>query len=352
MKPIICRFLLNSGLFSLRGILLIEEFCKSVSAYAEAGFFFCFFIRQKQRQEKNTGIKRTGGDFLIQIKDLTITHRKDLRTLVSDFQLVLQDGDKAVIIGEEGNGKSTLLQWIYDPARIDGYADARGIRILGDEKLAFLSQELEPEDKEKTVYGFFSEEDVFFQQSPGELGRMAKNFGVANDFYYREQRMGSLSGGEKIKAQLMRILMGNPDVLLLDEPSNDVDVDTLLLLEKLICGWKKIVLFVSHDEALITRTANMVVHLEQIRKKTESRYTVKHLRYEEYVRSREDLFETQSRLAANERKEKRKKEEKFQRILQSVNHAQNSVSRQDPHSAALLKKKMHSVKSMGRRFEK
>ena len=183
---------------------------------------------------------------MIQIKDLTITHRKDLRTLVSDFQLVLQDGDKAVIIGEEGNGKSTLLQWIYDPARIDGYADARGIRILGDEKLAFLSQELEPEKKEKTVYEFFSEEDAFFQQSPGELGRMAKNFGVANDFYYREQRMGSLSGGEKIKAQLMRVLMGNPDVLLLDEPSNDVDVDTLLLLEKLICGWKKIVLFVSH----------------------------------------------------------------------------------------------------------
>lgn len=289
---------------------------------------------------------------MIQIKDLTITHRKDLRTLISDFQLVLQDGDKVVIIGEEGNGKSTLLQWIYDPARIDRYADARGIRILGDEKLAFLSQELEPEEKEKTVYEFFSEEDAFFQQSPGELGRMAKDFGVANDFYYRDQRMGSLSGGEKIKAQLMRILMGNPDVLLLDEPSNDVDMDTLLLLEKLICGWKKIVLFISHDEALITHTANMVIHLEQIRRKTQSRYTVKHLSYEKYVRSRDDLFETQARQAANERKEKRKRDEKYQRILQSVNHAQNSASRQDPHSAALLKKKMHSVKSMGRRFEK
>ena len=144
---------------------------------------------------------------MIQIKDLTITHRKDLRTLVSDFQLVLQDGDKAVIIGEEGNGKSTLLQWIYDQARIDGYADARGIRILGDEKLAFLSQELEPEEKEKTVYEFFSEEDAFFLQSPGELGRMAKDFGVESEFYYRDQRMGALSGGEKIKAQLMRICL-------------------------------------------------------------------------------------------------------------------------------------------------
>ena len=289
---------------------------------------------------------------MIQIKDLTITHRKDLRTLVSDFQLVLQDGDKAVIIGEEGDGKSTLLQWIYDPGRIAGYAEAKGIRILGNEKTAFLPQELEPEEKEKTVYEFFSEEDAFFLQSPGELGRMAKDFGVESEFYYRDQRMGALSGGEKIKAQLMRILMGKPDILLLDEPSNDVDMDTLLLLQKLICGWKKIVLFVSHDEALITHTANMVIHLEQIRRKTQSRYTVKHLCYEEYVRAREDLFETQARQASNERKEKRKRDEKYQRILQSVHHAQNSVSRQDPHSAALLKKKMHSVKAIGRRFEK
>lgn len=187
---------------------------------------------------------------LIQIKDLIITHRKELHTLVSDFQMVLQDGDKAVIIGEEGNGKSTLLQWIYDPGRIAGYAEAKGGRILGNEKTAFLPQELEPEEKEKTVYEFFSEEDAFFLQSPGELGRMAKDFGVESEFYYRDQRMGVLSGGEKIKAQLMRILMGKPDILLLDEPSNDVDMNTLLLLEKLICGWKKIVLFVSHDEGI------------------------------------------------------------------------------------------------------
>ena len=125
---------------------------------------------------------------------------------------MLNDGDKAVIIGEEGNGKSTLLQWIYDPDLIAGYADASGIRILGEAKTAFLPQELEQEDRTKTVYEFFSEEEAFLLQTPGDLGRMAKDFGTEPDFYYLDQRMETLSGGEKIKAQLMRILMRKPDI--------------------------------------------------------------------------------------------------------------------------------------------
>ena len=55
---------------------------------------------------------------MLQIKSLTITHKKDLRTIVRDFNLVLNSGDKAVLIGEEGNGKSTLLKWIFDPALV------------------------------------------------------------------------------------------------------------------------------------------------------------------------------------------------------------------------------------------
>ena len=58
---------------------------------------------------------------MMQIKKLTLTHKKDLRVILEDFQLVLNDGDKAVIIGEEGNGKSTLLKWMYDPALTEDY---------------------------------------------------------------------------------------------------------------------------------------------------------------------------------------------------------------------------------------
>lgn len=68
---------------------------------------------------------------MIQINGLTLTHRKDLRVILEDFNLVLNDGDKAVIIGEEGNGKSTLMKWLYDPLFVDDYMEANGKRMLG-----------------------------------------------------------------------------------------------------------------------------------------------------------------------------------------------------------------------------
>ena len=60
---------------------------------------------------------------MLQIKNLNLTHKKDLRVILSEFNLVLNKGDKAVIIGEEGNGKSTLMKWIYNPLLIDNYIE-------------------------------------------------------------------------------------------------------------------------------------------------------------------------------------------------------------------------------------
>ena len=60
---------------------------------------------------------------MIQVKNLTLTHRKDLRDLTENFSFVIGDGDKAAIIGEEGNGKSTLLKWVYDPGLIESYCE-------------------------------------------------------------------------------------------------------------------------------------------------------------------------------------------------------------------------------------
>ena len=188
---------------------------------------------------------------MLQIKDLTITHLKDLRVILDKFNMVLNDGDKAVIIGEEGNGKSTLLKWIYNPELAEEYTECTGERISSREVMGYLPQELPSADKYKSLYEYFSGCEDFFNKNPKELSEMAAKFNVPTDFFYRDQLMESLSGGEKIKAQLMRIFMGNPTVLLLDEPSNDIDLSTLEFLEKLIKDWKRIVLFISHDETLI-----------------------------------------------------------------------------------------------------
>ena len=63
---------------------------------------------------------------MLQIKDLTITHRKDFRIILEKFNLTLNDKDKAVIIGEEGNGKSTLMKWIYDQSMAEEYTECEG----------------------------------------------------------------------------------------------------------------------------------------------------------------------------------------------------------------------------------
>ncbi len=289
---------------------------------------------------------------MLQIKKLNLTHKKDLRIILNDFNLVLNDGDKAVIIGEEGNGKSTLMKWIYNPSLVENYIEADGERIMGHERLGYLPQEMLDEDKEKTIYEYFSEEEIFWEKTPKELSVIAGKFGMKNDFFYSNQTMGSLSGGEKVKTQLMRLFIRDVSVLLLDEPSNDIDIATLTLLEKIINDWKHIVLFISHDETLIERTANMVIHIEQIIRKTKARYTVAKLPYRRYVEERLHKFEIQKQRALSDRREKKIRDEKYQRVMQSVQGALRSCTRQAPSVAKNLKDKMHTVKAMGRRFER
>lgn len=289
---------------------------------------------------------------MLQIKNLTLTHKKDLREILSNFSCVFNNGDKAVIIGEEGNGKSTLLKWLYDPSLVEEYCEAEGERLVSGEVLGYLAQELPKEDQQKSVYEFFSEQESFWNQTPKELNQTAAKFHIAPDFFYREQQMSTLSGGEKVKAQLMRILFEEPTVLLLDEPSNDIDIETLETLEELILSWDKIVIYISHDETLIERTANKIIHIEQIRRKTKSRFCIANTSYTEYLKNRSSQMENQARQAADERRQKQIRDEKFQRIYQSVEHAQAVITRQNPSGGRLLKKKMHAVKSIGRRFER
>ena len=288
---------------------------------------------------------------MLQIKKLSLIHKKDLHVLLRDFELVLNAGDKAVVVGEEGNGKSTLLRWIFDPALVAPYIEAEGERVFRG-KMAYLPQELPDEEKRESVCAYFSRCDAFWDAGPGELRRIARELGLPGELYYSEQSMASLSGGERVKAQIARICLERPDLLLLDEPSNDIDIETLEWLERLIRGWEGAVLFVSHDETLIENTANRVVLLEQLRHKTIPRWTVANTPYAVFAAERRRGFEKQEQLAGAERREEREAMERFRRIQQRVEHEQRTISRDDPHGGRLLKKKMASVKAMERRYER
>ena len=142
---------------------------------------------------------------------------------------------------------------------------------------------------------FFARKSCSGSTDHRELAKLASDLRVSSDFFYGEQKMGNLSGGEKIKVQMARILIGQPTILLLDEPSNDIDIDTLEWLERLIQETSQAVLYISHDETLIERTANRVIHLEQLCRKQKSRYTVANMTYEEYLESRNLNFENQKK---------------------------------------------------------
>ena len=288
---------------------------------------------------------------MLQVNHLTLTHKKDLRTLVQDLSFVCNYGDKVAIIGEEGNGKSTLLQWIFDSERIETYCQWTGT-VSGAQGAGYLTQQLSEEEKHLSIYDFCMKSENFLELSYGELTDIARHLSFPVDEYYSERSVATLSGGERIKLQISRLMFDKPSVLLLDEPSSDLDLSTLHWLEGIISGFPGIVLFISHDEMLMEKTATAILHIEHPREGEPPRCTFSRLEYATYVDRRSHSISDQERRARKEKEEYDDKMERYRRIQQSVEHAQNAVSRQDPATGRLLKKKMHAVTSMGRRFEK
>lgn len=289
---------------------------------------------------------------MLQIKNLTITLTKDLRTLLDGFSFTLHDGDRAVIIGEEGNGKSTLLGLIADPVRIAAYAQYEGEIIAHNTRFGYLAQELGAGDRALSVSAYCAGIHLFYDRTPKELAAITRRLGLPGGFLYSDQVIGTLSGGERVKLQLARLLIEEPDVLLLDEPSGDLDIETLQWLERFINGSDRPVLYISHDETLIENTANVVIHIEQVRRKTVPRCTVARIPYRDYIASRGTALAHQTQVARKERAEYDAKMARFHQIQQSVNHQLGAVSRGDPHGGKMLKRKMKAVKSMERRFDR
>ena len=289
---------------------------------------------------------------MLQVKNLTVTHKKDLTTLVEGLSFVLAPGDRAALIGEEGNGKSTVLKLLYDPALAEPYAEWTGEIVDKGVRKGYLAQELTPDELALPVWEFCQGIPAFEEADPKALDRAARQVGLSADLFWDGRPISTLSGGERVKLRLALLLLDNPDVLLLDEPSNDLDLATLEWLEGFLLGCKVPVLYISHDETLLANTANVIIHLERLRRRTVSRCTVSRTGYEQYVEQRQAGFAHQEQVARKERAEYDAKMEKYRQIRDSVDYQLNTVSRQNPGKGRLLKKKMHTVLSMGRRFER
>ncbi len=290
---------------------------------------------------------------MLQVKNLTLIHKKDLTTLIEGLTFTLAPGDRAAIIGEEGNGKSTLLKLLFDRESVDPYVEWTGeIQDKGLRK-GYLAQELTPGELSLPVWEFCQRNPAWAEANPKEQERAARQVGLTSALFWDERPLGTLSGGERVKLRLALLLLDSPDVLLLDEPSNDLDVSTLEWLEGFLLRCPAPVLYISHDETLLSHTANLILHLERLRRRTLPRCTVARSDYSSYVSQRQAGFARQEQQARKEQAEFDAKMATYRKIRDKVDHQQSTISRAERDGPGrLLKKKMHSVLSMGRRFER
>ena len=283
---------------------------------------------------------------MIQIHKLTITHNKDLRNLVSDLTMVIREGEKVAIIGEEGNGKSTLLQTLMGKQPLDFTISGRIHSDFGP--YSYIPQSLPADLKTLSLHDYFfsSQDNLDYSR----IYRFAEELQFDSDRFASQQLIGSLSGGEALKVQLIHELSKPFEVLFLDEPSNDLDLETIDWLKGQIQKMRQTVIFISHDEDFLSQTADTIIHLRLVKHRKEAETLVEHLDYDRYSAQRKANFARQSQQAANDQRSYDKTIEKHRRVKQKVETALRNTK--DSTAGRLLAKKMKNVLSQEKRFEK
>ena len=181
------------------------------------------------------------------------------RQLIRDFTYIFLKGDRVGITGPNGCGKSTLLKMIVGEVE----PDAGTIEIGQTVKIGYFSQESESLDDNMRVIDYIKEAGEYVQTTEGTItaAQMLERF--LFDGAMQWSLIGKLSGGEKRRLYLLRILMTAPNVLILDEPTNDLDIRTLTILEDYLDGFDGIVITVSHDRYFLDRVVRRMFAFEE-----------------------------------------------------------------------------------------
>ncbi len=289
---------------------------------------------------------------MLVLKNITIKTLKG-RTLLHECSFSLNKNDRLAIIGEEGNGKSTLCKLIAGVQDIRGNFNVTGDMYSDHQRIGYLPQQISEDQSQQEILDFLIEDPVFgdYEILP-RFEKLLMKFQMDFKETDYSRILSSFSGGEKIKIQLAKLLGDDPSILILDEPTNDLDIVTLQWLEHFILSLDIPLIYVSHDSVLLTRTANRILHLEQTERKQKPLWTLESLGFQEYMEKRTHLLERQESLAKKQKSEYDAQMEKWHQIYQKVEYRQRTITRQDPHGGQLLKKKMKNVKAVKDRIDK
>lgn len=179
-----------------------------------------------------------------------ISYHWDGKKIISDFSFNVMRGDRIALIGPNGCGKSTLLKLMLEKIAPDSGKFHVGTKL----EVAYFDQYREKLDPEKTVIDNLAEGKMEVEVG----GRKRHVLGYLQDFLFHPRRartpVKALSGGEKNRLLLARIFLKPCNLLVLDEPTNDLDIETLELLEELLANYQGTLLLVSHDRQFVDNT--------------------------------------------------------------------------------------------------
>ena len=265
----------------------------------------------------NFEINKESGKNVLNVENLEIGYNKTLAKV--DFKLY--KGQKLGIIGENGTGKSTLLKTLIGNINpISGkYEFGHNVEI------GFFEQQMAMLNLDKTIF------DDFYDEFPNLTTTQIRNSLAAFMFYGEDvfKKIEMLSGGEKVRYILCKILKKGPNVLILDEPTNHMDIVGKESLEELLKAYNGTIIFVSHDRFFVNKISNCILEFEN------NKATFYDNTYTEYLEKKEVLQKEQiveekqekekKKIYSNPLKERTKLERKIEKIEENISMNEEKI---------------------------
>ncbi len=219
-------------------------------------------IKRAARREQVTGVNLSinkgiqSGQMVVELKHVSKSYCD--KNIIKDFSCRIMRGDRVGLLGPNGAGKSTLLKLILNELEPDTGTVRQGTKLT----VAYFDQMREQLNEDATLIDTISQGSNFV-----EIGNVRKHvISYLEDFLFAPERsrssVKSLSGGERNRLLLARLLSRPTNVLVLDEPTNDLDIETLELLEVLLQDYSGTLFLVSHDRAFLDNVVTQVIAFE------------------------------------------------------------------------------------------